>query len=138
MKTVLDPMEALHRGVWSRLDAALDVPVLDFVPENTPYPYLTIGETTQVRTDTQDRYSSEMLMTMHIWTMAEGWSQSRGILAQLRAALDNQPETVSLGSQFRMVYIRLDRQWSMRDPDPRIRHIPVRFRVLVEETTTNE
>lgn len=130
--TVVDPMQELHRAVYAHVSATLTTPVLDFVPEDTPYPYVTIGETQMTRTDTHSTYSTEMYMTLHVWTRSEGWSQARGIAGQIRAILDNQQNSITLESPHRLALIRMDRTGSMRDPDPGVRHMPIRYRVLVE------
>lgn len=135
--TVVDPLQELTRAVYARLTGILTVPVLDYVPEDTPYPYVTIGETQMVTDDTHNTYGTECLMTLHVWTRSEGWSQARGIAAQMRAALDNQHTNIETSAPHRVVSIRMDQTWSMRDPDPSIRHMPIRYRVLIESNAVN-
>lgn len=62
----------LQKAVWKILtdDAQLMskvVGVFDFVPDNSNFPYVQIGEFTTSPFGTFDRYGQEVTMTIHVW-----------------------------------------------------------------------
>lgn len=46
------------------------VGVFDFVPDNSNFPYVSIGEFTANPNQTMDRYGQEVTMTIHIWSQS--------------------------------------------------------------------
>jgi hypothetical protein len=100
--------------------------VHDEVPENAPYPYVVIGDVTEVPADAHDRQGLTTTITLHIWSKYRGFKQALEILGHLDRVLDRKPLTVA---GFEDVSIAREWHQTLRDPDPQYRHIPVRFRV---------
>lgn len=67
----------LQQGIYNILtnDAQLMskvVGVYDFVPDNSNFPYVEIGEFTTSPFQTMDRYGQEVTATIHVWTQRIG------------------------------------------------------------------
>lgn len=126
------PLLPIQRALFELLDAELSVPVMDFALEDEPYPYVMIGEATEVPDNAHDRYGSDTTHTLHIWTEFEGWSQGLEIEAEIRRLLDHRKEALAVDG-FWVVTIRREMIRTLRDPNPRLRHVPVTYRVITEQ-----
>lgn len=123
---------AVQRAFYSRLSKDLDVSVYDWVPEDAPYPYVVIGEATELADNTHDSFGRTLTLTLHVWTKGHGgFGPALEIVDNIQRSLDHRLDMELEG--FRLVTLRLDQTLTMRDPDPLIRHAPVRFRVQVEQ-----
>ncbi|PRX90823.1 DUF3168 domain-containing protein [Allonocardiopsis opalescens] len=100
--------------------------VYDNVPEPAPYPHVAVGEVVEEPDDTHDNQGLTVALTLHVWSKYRGYAETATILAHLDRLLDRRPLAVD-GFQDVTVF----REWSrlVRDPDPTIRHCPVRYRV---------
>lgn len=129
-RSALLPVQA---AIYARLDSGLSVPIYDYVDENAPYPYVTVGEATEVDDNTHDTFGREVTHTLHVWSKGrQGFAEVLSIADEITRLLDHdQNELVVAGH--RVVSVHLDQILTMRDPDPLIRHAPVRFRVNTEQ-----
>lgn len=126
----------LQQAIYARLTAdpvltALAT-VCDEVPEPAPYPHVTFGEFIEERMDTHDNQGLDVAAVLHIWSKYRGYAECAQILAHLDRILDRQPLAVA---GFEDVSIFREHHRMMRDPDPDIRHCPVRFRVWLSKET---
>lgn len=64
-------------------------------PQNTPLPYVEIGESDAVDADVQCRAGLEETVTIHVWTKAGGYAAAKQIMSRIRDALHAQNLTVS-------------------------------------------
>lgn len=126
------PLLALQTALFQLLDAELSVPVFDYVPEDQPYPYAMIGEATEVPDNAHDRYGSDTVHTIHVWTQFEGWSEGLEIVDELSRLLDHRKETLNVDG-FWVVSIRREITRTLRDPNPLLRHVPVEYRIVTEQ-----
>lgn len=122
---------ALQIAIRERLvaDTELDsliTGVVDEVPEDQAYPYITVGHVTEIADDAHDRQGLTSTATLHIWSRYRGWKQALVILGHVDRILDRRPLDVE---GFTDVSIKREWHQTVPDPDPEIRHIPVRFRV---------
>lgn len=125
-------LRAVQRAFYARLSGTLDVDVYDWVPEDVPYPYVVIGEATEMADNNHDSFGRELTITLHVWTRGHGgFDPALEIVDQIQQALDHRLDLGLTGH--RLVTLRLDQTLTMRDPDPLIRHAPVRFRVQTEQ-----
>lgn len=106
--------------------------VYDDVPGDAVHPYITVGDATEVPDDAHDRQGLTSTLTLHIWSKYRGFSEALKILGHLDRVLDRKPLTVAGWTD-----ISIAREWhqTMRDPDPLIRHVPVRFRVWLTKSS---
>ncbi|WP_071812529.1 DUF3168 domain-containing protein [Lentzea guizhouensis] len=100
--------------------------VYDQVPEPAAFPYIRLGDTTEVPDDNHSRRGSRVTTTLHIFSRYRGNKQGLQILGQVDRLLDRQALLVP---GYRDVSCAREFHQTLRDPDPEIRHIPVRYRL---------
>jgi len=106
--------------------------VFDNVPEGQAYPYVVLGEGTEIADNRHGGFGRQTTQTLHVWSRYRGYSQGLAIAARMVAVLDHQPLTVT---GLHHVSTRFEFQQTLTDPEPPgdIRHIPVRFRTVTEQ-----
>jgi hypothetical protein len=109
--------------------------VLDHVPQPedgasaAAFPYVTVGDDTEQEWDTDNTTGREHTLTLHAWSRYLGKKQVKDILDAMKAALHNQPLTVS---GLHVVLVLAEYAESFVDPDGITRHGVLRVRVLTE------
>jgi hypothetical protein len=126
----------LQQAVYAKLTGhaplmALVSGVYDEVPEQATHPYVSLGSITENVDDAHNQRGLEASVVLHVWSKYRGFKEAAGILAELDAALDRQPLTVT---GFRDVSIAHQQHTELRDPDPDIRHINVSYRVWLTKS----
>lgn len=116
----------LQQAIYAKLSAMSLAPVLDDVPDSQPYPYVSFGAILEDPADAHNQRGIDALVSLHVWSKAEGYREADAIFAELDALLDRQPLVVTGWTD---VSIALDDSSAVRDPDPNIRHISARYRV---------
>ncbi|GIP38640.1 hypothetical protein J31TS4_19200 [Paenibacillus sp. J31TS4] len=112
-------------GLMSRIKG-----VFDDVPENQAFPYITIGEMTSGPFRTFSRFGEEATITLHIWSRYEGFKEASQILGEVNRLLaDKEIEIPGYDS----ATCQYDFSETLRDEDGRTRHIPVRYRIKLQE-----
>jgi hypothetical protein len=106
--------------------------VFDHVPETKRYPYVTIGEALETPDNAHGQFGRNVLLTVHVWSDQRGFLQGQQIVDRLVQLLDHQRGALAIQGH-RVVSIRFENAEPVRDPDPDIRHVPVRFRVITEQ-----
>lgn len=104
--------------------------VYDNVPENVVRPYITLGEAIEFPDNTHDQFGSEVTETLHVWSDYRGFAEGLAIAARLRALFDHQPLDVD---GLAVVAVRWELTQTLRDPDPAVRHVSVRFEISTEQ-----
>jgi len=126
----------IQQAIYTKLaaDPALTAlaTVCDEIPEVVPYPHVAFGEFIEERADSHDGQGLDVAVILHIWSRYRGYAECAAILAHLDRLLDRQPLVVP---GFEDVSIFREHHRMMRDPDPDIRHCPVRFRVWLSKET---
>ena len=56
----------------SNLTTTLGASVFDDIPENTPYPYVQLGEDTAIDYSTKDQTGSEVTVNIDVWSRYRG------------------------------------------------------------------
>ena len=103
--------------------------IYDDVPQGSPLPYLTLGQSTVRDWSTGTDDGNEHLITLHVWSDAKGKKQASDIADAVRTALHDQPLTL-VGH--RLVNLRHEFSEARRDPDGATVHATVRFRAVTE------
>lgn len=100
----------LQKAVYDALkdtvfgDVRNTIPVYDTVPENTPMPYIVIGETTGVPDNTKDQVGEILNVTIHIWSDKPGYKEVKNIRNMVETLLTSEnPELQSNGKDCRKV-----------------------------------
>ena len=121
----------LQKSVYSALSgdttlAALIEGVYDDPPENTSYPYITLGDVTSVPWRSHDRPGEEATITIHIWSQQAGFTEALSILKETNRILGYVNLSVTGWDIVRCEY---EFSETLRDLDGLTRHVPVRYRV---------
>ncbi|MFK4797787.1 DUF3168 domain-containing protein [Streptomyces sp. MPA0124] len=131
------PMLPAQTAVYARLTgdatlAGMVSGVYDYVPEDVAYPFVVIGEATEVPDNRHGGFGRETVITLHVWSRYQGYRQALRIGAQVTALLDHQPLTLP-----GLVWIatRFEFSQTLTDPEPPgdIRHLVLRYRVVTEQ-----
>lgn len=104
--------------------------VYDGAPEGATYPYVDLGEAIETARNRHGGYGADVVVTLHVWSEQRGYKEGLDIVARLRRLLDHRPLTVE-GHQ--VVSVRHEQTLTLRDPNPELRHLPVRFRITTEQ-----
>jgi hypothetical protein len=130
MLTIQGAYVALFRG-----DTALQAmtqAVYDYLPEDVPYPFIVVGEATEVPDNAHDRFGWETVPTVHVWDKYRGYARVLRIGARITELLDHQPLTLP---GYHHVVTRHEYAQPLTDPEPPgdIRHLVLRQRVVTEQ-----
>lgn len=142
-------MLALQSAIHGRLtgDAALMAlvtGVYDAVPPGTSVPYVVIGEFTESENRAFDRGGHSLTATLHIYDQdgvafsgvaARGAKRSFNVLSEVIAALETLPITAVAGHA--LIECTYEFGTPLKEDDAAggfYRHIPARFRILLEDT----
>lgn len=88
---------ALQKALFQRLSSACSVPVYDAVPDNTPYPYITLDSEFLKNGDmvSGERFDNRLLY-LSVWSDYKGQAEVKGILEEIRTAVQS-PLTLETG-----------------------------------------
>lgn len=103
--------------------------LFDDVPQGTPFPYLTLGQSIVRDWSTSTDTGDEHTFTLHVWSRASGRKEVHDILGALRAALHNR--SLALAGH-RLVNLRHEQCEARRDPDGETYHGILRLRAVTE------
>jgi hypothetical protein len=124
-------MDSLQAAVYTLLDAGLSTAVYDEVPDGSAYPYVTIGDFTEVARNAFGRTGRELTMTLHIWSGYNGWAEAQSIASQVDGLLDHATFAVD---GWGLVFCQLDfAQTLPQADDGSYRHLAARYRLFVQE-----
>jgi len=105
------------------------------IPTGQIYPFVALGDTTEVPNDRLGRNGYDTTMTLHIYSRQPGAKECQTILARLNVLLNKQPLTLAGMHQVGAWY---EFSQVMGDPsDDRITHMPVRYRIQAQEGTAS-
>jgi hypothetical protein len=127
---------ALQQAIFARLtaDATLlallgGARVYDDVPQGADFPYLTLGQSIARDWSTGSEDGHEHVLTLHVWSRANGKREAVEILGTVRTALHDTALTLS---GHRLINLRHEHTEARRDPDADIYHGIARFRAVTE------
>lgn len=121
----------LQKAIYARLNSRLSVPVYDHVPNDAPFPFVAVGEDTEVDWSAKSEPGEEVTHTVHIYSRWQGMKEAKDIKDQVIRALTEAWE-LDLGDEFRIVMHRLDSANSFRENE-KTRHSVLRMRYLIQE-----
>lgn len=126
-----EPTQPIQAAIYTALTGESGMAdVYDEVPETADYPYIVIGEAFTTPDNSHDRKAWRTVVTLHVWSDQQGFSEANGIAADIDAVLDHTSLTVT---GYTHIATRFDFSQTLRDPDPKLRHIPIRYVVETEE-----
>lgn len=137
MKTRRGAAAPIQKAIYARLSGdeelrGLAKGVFDHVPEKAPMPYVVVGEAIEAPDDTLDSFGADTLAGVHVWTRARGFVEGNTIAGRVMALLDRQHRALAVEGH-RVVAVRFRQEQPVKDPDPEIRHVIVRFQVVTEQ-----
>lgn len=141
-------MAATQAAIFAALKAASSVTskvtgVFDAVPDNQPEPYVVLGDFTEIPNKAFGNNGHELTATLHIYDhdgvaftgiAAKGNARSLAILEAMVSTLEAMP--VDAVSGHALVEVTYEYGEPMREEDDHggmYRHIPARFRVVLED-----
>ncbi len=125
------PAFELQKAVYARLNGdttlvtTLGASVYDDTPDKSNYPYVVIGECTEVPNDTMGTTGRDMTLTIHAWSQKPGKKQVKDILSRIDQLLDRWTPTVVGWNSVQMLF---EFSESFRDEDGITRHGVARYR----------
>ncbi len=127
---------ALQKSIYATLvgDAAVigllgSARIYDDTPQRSAFPYLTLGQSTLRDWSTGSEDGDEHLLTVHVWSRADGRHEAHEIMQALRDALHER--ALSLDGH-RLVNLRHELSEARREPDGETYHGIVRLRAVTE------
>lgn len=110
---------------------ALLTGIYDEIPENEQFPYLYMGDSTEIPLDGYNQTRRTITLTLHVWSQAVSMEEIETIMGQLSLLLHHQtlPDTTGY------VCISCEREFetTFRESDGITRHGTQRFRFLLEK-----
>lgn len=103
--------------------------IFDDVPQKSSYPYLTLGQSVVRDWSTGTEEGAEHILTLHVWSRAEGRRETHDIMTSVRDALHDRD--LSLDGH-RLVQLRHELSEARREPDGETYHGIVRLRATTE------
>tara|TARA_Y100000996_G_scaffold98920_1_gene71200 strand:- start:202 stop:603 length:402 start_codon:yes stop_codon:yes gene_type:complete len=127
---------ALQQTVFNTLDGdstlqSLVSDVFNFVPQNTAYPYVQIGDDSLSDNSTKDLDGNIHSIVIHTWSRYRGDKEAKEIMARVYDLLHNSSLSVSGAS---LVNARFDTSDILTDPDGITKHGVQRFNFVIYDT----
>ena len=124
---------ALQKKVFDALDGdstlqSLVTDVFDFVPENTAFPYVKVGEETSVDNGTKTLQGNDHTLVIHTFSRYRGSKETKEIMSRIYALLHESSLTVSGAS---LVNLRFEFSDIIKENDGLTTHGLQRFRAMV-------
>lgn len=125
-----DPGLALQKAIYEKLSASLSAPVFDDVPDDTPFPYVTLDyEAVDNTTPISGRKRENRLFYLSVWSNYQGQAEVKRINAEIVAALDEVPLPLDTGTA---VSVRVVRTETNREPDGKTYMGSVTLRIITQ------
>ena len=124
---------ALQKTVFDTLDGdstlqSLVTDVFDFVPENTAFPYVKIGEETATDNGTKTLQGNEHTLVIHTFSRYRGSKETKEIMSRIYALLHESSLSVTGAS---LVNLRFEFSDVIKENDGLTTHGLQRFRAVV-------
>lgn len=110
MTLALNPLQA---ALYARLTAQLAVPVYDFVPQGSAFPYVVLGEDTAIPWDTKTADGQEFTCTLHVWAKGAGRKDLKTAMQAVYLALHEREVDVGLPG---LLLLRCEYAGTLQDP----------------------
>lgn len=125
-----DPGIALQKAIYEKLSASLSAPVFDDVPDDTPFPYVTLDyEVTDNTTPISGRKRENRLFYLSVWSDYQGQAEVKRINGEIADALDDVALPLSTGTA---VSVRVLRTETNREPDGKTYMGSVTLRIITQ------
>ena len=127
-----DSSWALQQAIYTALTGdstlmAMITGVHDHVPQETAFPYVTIGESTARDWRTVGRKGAEATLILHAWSRSRGRKQAKQIIAEIQRIIDDANLTVP---GHVLVWLRFEFAETILHDDGLTYHGITRFRAI--------
>lgn len=123
-------LNSVQAALYQTLQVALaPIQVFDYVPQNTPPPYLAFGDSTTTPEDTLDAMGDQETVNLHLWSNYAGYAEIQAMMRTVYDALHNAVLDIS-DPQRDFVSCRLEFQQLFPDVDQVTQHAIMRVRIL--------
>lgn len=126
---VSDPSFALQIALHSRLSSGLSCPVHDGVPDDSPFPYVTIDSSIADEADFLASRKDQRFLYLSVWSQYRGQKEVHEIMSAIDALLHNQPLPLTTGH---VVSMQVKRKQTNREPDGVTYQGAVTLRVITQ------
>ena len=128
---------ALQQAIYAALAASPDLQALigdpprlfDFVPRDSDFPYVVIGDAIQSDWSTATEDGTEHQLTINVWSRSTGHKEAKAIAEVIRAVLNNAALSVSGATLIDIRHLATD---FARQPDGQTYRASLRFRAVTE------
>jgi len=125
--------QAIRNAIYTRLtgDAtlmALITAVYDDVPESTTYPYISLGDDSDINYGTKTIDGVQYVINIHVWSRYRGVKEATAIIERVYTLLNDYAMIVTGAS---LTHIRQEFNTVTVDNDGITRHGIIRFRAVV-------
>jgi len=126
----------LQKSIFNALDGDstlqnLVTDVYDFVPENTVFPYVKVGEETSIDNGTKTLQGNEHTLVIHSFSRYRGSKEVKEIMSRIYALLHESSLSVSGAS---LVNLRFEFSDVIKENDGFTSHGLQRFRAVVYDS----
>lgn len=104
--------------------------LLESPTANAAFPYVTCGQTSAFDWDTGAENNDDQLITLHVWSKAQGEAETLAIMAAIKARLADAVLVIGPHGQTRL---SLEFTEARHDEDLLVHHGMLRFRALTQE-----
>jgi len=126
----------LQKSIFNALDGdsnlqSLVTDVYDFVPENTAFPYVKVGEETSIDNGTKTLQGNEHTLVIHTFSRYRGSKEVKEIMSRIYALLHESSLSVTGAS---LVNLRFEFSDVIKENDGFTSHGLQRFRAVVYDS----
>ncbi len=107
------------------------VSIFDHVPQDSAFPYITIGEAVEGDWSSKTIDGQRHAVTMHIWSRYRGMKEAKQIASAVHTLLHNASLSVTGHG---LTLLQYDYSTYMLDPDGLTRHGVIRYVALTHES----
>ena len=104
--------------------------LLERANDKAAFPHVTYGRTSAFNLETGADNDNDQLITLHIWSKAQGEAETRLIMGSIRARLDGAALSIGPRGQTRL---SLEFTEARYDEDLAVHHGLMRFRALTQD-----
>jgi len=124
----------LQKAIFTKLSTAVSltgIPVFDYVPQNTAFPYIKVDNSTAIERSNHSKRGREITTTILVWTQYHGSKQCRELLEKVDKVLDRTSLTVT-GFTHVLTYVEFCQVYTQ--PDGFTQQGVIRVRSIIEES----
>ena len=112
----------------SALTSDLSCAVYDEVPQDSSYPFISLGYGTAIDYSTKDVDGGEFTLVIDVWSQYKGAKECKQIMDKVHDLLHDSSLSVT---GFNLINLRYEFSDIIRDPDGVTRHGVMRFRAII-------